>query len=588
MIRSLKKSIFSGKDRSGEIAPDEIFLDSSNLPQFDTHQFEGRIEKPISRRTVIFLGSFFLLIVLLFAGKAWKLQVAQGQFYADRSMRNTLRQSAIVPARGTISDANGVPLAWNEPFDSGAAASSTSSGTATTTDASPSMPQDFLSRKYASIPGLSILLGYVKYPKKDSSGVYYSNSIAPQAGIESAYDAQLSGTNGTKIVEVNAVGATQSESVVNPPKDGDNLKLTIDSRLQQQMYDYIKSTAESVGFHGGAGILMNVQTGEIVAMTSYPEYSSEVMTEGKDATAIQSYLTNPNNPFLDRPLSGLYTPGSIVKPVMAMAALDTHTISPDKQILSTGSISIPNPFDPTKKSVFNDWRPNGWMDIRKAIAVSSDVYFYEVGGGYQDQPGMGVANIDKYAALFGYGKAIPGDPFFGTRVGTVPSPDWKKLNFEGEAWNIGDTYHTTIGQYGWQVTPIQAIRTIAAIANGGFLLNPVIIKSENSAKQGIQLNLDQNEFQIVREGMREGALIGTSKGLDVPYVKVAGKTGTAELGTQKKFVNAWAVGFFPYDNPHYAYAVLMEKGPETNTIGGVYVMRQLLDWMSVNAPEYFK
>ncbi len=323
-------------------------------------------------------------------------------------------------------------------------------------------------------------------------------------------------------------------------------------------------------------------------MTSYPEYDSEIMTEGKDAAAIGAYFKNADNPFLDRPISGLYTPGSIVKPVMAMAALDTHTISPDKQLFSSGSISIPNLFNPKLSSVFKDWRPNGWMDIRRAIAVSSDVYFYEVGGGYQDQPGMGVANIDKYAALFGYGKPVPGDPFFDNKDGTVPSPDWKKLNFGGEAWNIGDTYHTVIGQYGWQVTPIQAVRTIAAVANGGFLLDPKMIHEENPVRAGTQIDLKAGDFQIVREGMREGVLEGTSVGLNVPYVKVAGKTGTAELGSLKQFVNSWAVGFFPYDHPKYAYAVLMEKGPVKNVIGGVYVMRQLFDWMSVNAPEYFK
>ena len=566
MNRKLR-NIFQSEDRSKDIAPDEIFLDSANLPQFDDSQFEGRIEKPISRGTVIFLGVFFFLIGFVFIARAWSLQVTQGAVYAQRSQNNTLRNSLIFSKRGTISDRNAVPLAWNEPL-----ASST----------------EYLARRYIQDGGFSHLLGYVKYPKQDSSGVYYNTNYVPDGGVEEDLNVALSGTNGKKIVEVDAVGKIQSESVIDEPKDGQNIDLSIDSRIQKALFGFIKSTAENFNYTGGAGIIMDVRTGEVVAMTSYPEFDSETMVEGKDYLSIEGYAKNPDNPFLDRATDGLYTPGSIVKPVMALGVLDTHTISPDKQILSTGSISIPNPYNPRVKNIFKDWRANGWMDIRKAIAVSSDVYFYEVGGGYQDQKGMGIANIDKYAALFGYGKPLGADPIFGTKKGTIPSPEWKAANFGGEAWNIGDTYHTVIGQYGWQVTPIQVIRAISAVANGGFLLDPKITTSSSTARTGTQINLDPSYFNIVHEGMREGVLIGTSKGLNVPYVEVAGKTGTAELGAKKLSVNSWAVGFFPFQNPHYAYAVLMEKGPVTNTIGGVYVMRQLLDWMNQNTPEYFK
>ncbi len=568
MLRNIKKYFRQRTtDRSLEIAPDEVLLDSSNLPQFDTSQFEGRIEKPISRRTVLALGIAFLLIGLLYSGRVWALQIRDGETFADRSTKNTLRKSVLFASRGMVSDRNGVPLIWNEALPNS---------------------DDFLARHYVDLSGFAHVLGFVKYPKKDSSGNYYSLKYDPQGGLESGYDDRLSGQNGVKIAEVNALGKTETESVIEPPKNGDNLTLTIDSRLQHQLYETIKGAAQERGFHGGAGVIMDVTTGDIVALTSYPEYEPEVMVEGKDADAISGYYNNTNNPFLNRPIDGVYTPGSVVKPFMAMGALTEGVVTPDTQIFSSGSISIPNPFDPKLTSVFNDWRPQGWMDIRKAIAVSSDVYFYEIGGGFENQKGMGINKIDEYARLFGLGSEIPGDPFLSGKKGTIPTPEWKALNFNGDQWRIGDTYHTVIGQYGFQVTPLQELRGIAAIANGGTLLEPNIIYDPARIPVGTKIDLPAKWFKVVQEGMREGALIGTSAAVNVPYVHVAGKTGTAELDSKKQFTNSWAVGFFPFEHPHYAYAVMMEKGPYKNTIGGVYVMRTLLDWMNVNTPEYFK
>jgi len=335
---------------------------------------------------------------------------------------------------------------------------------------------------------------------------------------------------------------------------------------------------------------MDVNTGEIISLVSYPEYNSNIMVDGSNKKMINSYLTDKNNPFLDRVISGLYTPGSIVKPIVALGVLNEKIISPTKQILSTGSISIPNPYDPAHPTVFKDWQAQGWVDMRKALAFSSDVYFYEVGGGFGDQIGLGIDNIKKYMNLFGFGKDVNGD-FFKSQVGTIPDPEWKKENFSGEDWRIGDTYHTAIGQYGFQVTPIQVVRAIGAVANGGKLLDPQIILADNSASTTptfLDVGLPKSYFDVVRGGMRDSVLEGTSKGLNVAEVNIGAKTGTAQLGTLKQYVNSWVVGFFPYENPKYAFAVLMEKGPQTNTIGALYVMRQLVDWMAVSTPEYLK
>lgn len=145
------------------------------------------------------------------------------------------------------------------------------------------------------------------------------------------------------------LGTCTRENTLTPPKDGDDLVLSIDSRVQNKMFNVIKQTALDRGFSGGAGILMDVHNGEILAITSYPEYNQNIMTEGSDRAAISALFAQKNNPFLDRAISGLYIPGSIMKTFIAMGVLEEGIISPTKKILSTGSISIPNPYDPTKR-----------------------------------------------------------------------------------------------------------------------------------------------------------------------------------------------------------------------------------------------
>jgi penicillin-binding protein 2 len=273
---------------------------------------------------------------------------------------------------------------------------------------------------------------------------------------------------------------------------------------------------------------------------------------------------------------------------VALGALTESIISPEKQILSTGSISIQSPYDPNIKSVFTDWKAHGLVDMRTALAVSSNVYFYEVGGGFEGQRGLGITKLEKYYRMFGFGQTIPGDFFSGTS-GIIPNPEWKKKNFKGEEWRLGDTYYTSIGQYGFQATPLQAARAVSAIANDGILLTPVITRSGQDEATGAEtIPIDKNNIEIVKEGMRQGVLMGTAKGLNIPQVEIAAKTGTAELGVSKEKVNSWVIGFFPYKNPRYAFAVTMEKGSRHNVIGALYVVRQFIEWMTVNAPEYIK
>lgn len=570
------------KQLSREIDPDEIFLDAKNLPDYNKDQFEGRIEKPISRVAVLGLFLAFLLIQLVFLGKAAILQVIHGGDYLAKSENNRLNHTPIFAMRGIIYDRNKVPLAWNSYDDEAAKTALIISDTGTTTEKMP-----FPHRSYVASAGFGHLLGYVSYPKRDSKGYYYQDAFVGKDGLEEYYDGGLSGKNGFQIVETDALGHTQPGSIVEEPESGSALTLSIDSRVQAKLYDTISTLAADRGYLAGAGAIMDVQTGELIALTSFPEYKSEVLSEGKDRKTIAAYQLDKRAVFLDRATSGVYTPGSIVKPIMALGALNENIISPDKQILSTGSISIPNPYYPNIKSVFNDWKAHGWVDMRRALAVSSDVYFYEIGGGYQGQKGMGIANIEKYAKMFGLDTPT-GIDLTGEKFGTIPSPAWKAKIFGGEPWRIGDTYHTVIGQYGFQLTLVEALRMVASIANNGALLTPHLVVDPPKDFPKSQVPISPEHFAIVREGMRDAVVSGTETGLNVPYVNVAGKTGTAEIDAGKKYINSWALGFFPYEKPRYAFAVVMERGPHANTIGGVFIMRQMLDWMHAHTPEYEK
>lgn len=547
-----------GRDR--ELAPDEIFLDSSNLPNFDQDRLEGRLEKPISGPTHAALSIVALTLFLVLIIQAFHLEVYSGDAYAVQSEKNRLRPEVMFASRGAITDRNGDVLASNVPTDEG-----------------------FPGRSYKS-PGFGALLGYVSYPKKDSSGNYYDTEIKGVSGAEEAFDERLSGSNGRLLVEEDALGEVISEGSVIPVRDGETIALSIDADVQQALYSSIQELADRIPFRGGAGVIMDVKTGEVHALVSYPEYDPNVLASGEDRALIASYDQDPRQPYLNRPVAGLYTPGSIVKPMIAAGVFNDGIIAPETIIVSTGSISVPNPYEPSKPTIFKDWKALGAMNMRSAVAYSSDVYFYTVGGGFGSQKGLGIERLAHWYRSFGL-TAPTGIELSGENEGFVPTPAWKEETYD-EPWRIGNTYHTAIGQYAMQITVLEAVRAIAAVANNGTLLETTILKGTPVRGQSIPVNTEG--LRIAREGMRMGVTEGTSIGLNpLTYLQAAGKTGTAQLGVNNEWYNSWAVGFFPYDNPKYAYAVVMERGPSTNAVGGIYAMYQTFTKMRQTAPEYF-
>jgi penicillin-binding protein 2 len=408
-------------------------------------------------------------------------------------------------------------------------------------------------RIYIEDEGFSHLLGFVSYPKKDKTGIFWQENYIGREGVEKQYDALLSGTPGKKLIETNALQKITSENTIESGSDGQNITLSIDSRIQKELFLQIKTLSEKAGFVGGAGVIMDVRTGEILALSSYPEYSSNLITNNPRDEKVSAYFTRKDTPMINRVFGGLYTPGSTVKPFMALSALEENIITPSVSILSTGSISLPNKYG-GPATIFRDWKVHGYVNMKEALAASSDVYFYAIGGGYGTQKGLGIDTIDNYMKLYGFASTT-GIDLPGEKTGIIPTPGWKIKNFSAKdsVWNIGDTYHTSIGQFGFQLTLLELVRAVAALANGGTLLTPhVLLDPQKESLQKIKIPVSPENIKIINEGMHlcvTSDARGTCKTLRTPGMEVTGKSGTAQLGLKNEWVNSWMTGFFPYENP---------------------------------------
>lgn len=541
-----------------EIAPDEIFLDASNAPAYDRARFEGRLEKPLSHKTFFYLAASFTLLFLILFVRTWDLQITQGRVFAEESAHNSLEVRMLFAPRGIIKDIYGVVVADNITRDDGSVA-----------------------RNYP-FPSLSQIIGYVSYPKKDAKGIYYDTSQTGMSGLEAEYDALLAGKNGQLLTETDALGKVRSEGMIVRAENGKPLQLSIDANLQTTLARAITNIASAEHFIAGAGVIMDVQTGAVRAIVSYPSYNPNVMSSGGPSSIIAAYNTNPGRPFLDHAVQGVYAPGSVVKPLVASGALTDGIITPNTIINDPGFISIPDPYHPGKEFIYKGWRALGPVDVRKAIAWSSDIFFYTVGGGFGNQKGLGIERLGYWYQQFGLGSPT-GINLSGEASGLIPTPEWKEKTFD-EPWYLGDTYFTAIGQYSVQVTPIQMARAIAAVANGGKLLTPLLLAEQVSAYTTVPASAAA--LTVVREGMRQTVTSALASVLNVSYVSVAAKTGTAQTGTRNQYDNSWVVGFFPYEHPQYAFSVVLERGPPGTGSQAVNVMRQLFDALYLENSSY--
>lgn len=547
-----------------QVEVEEVLLDASNIPEFNRARLEGKRELPITKRSVRTVLVLFALIASSFLIQIFLLQVVRGEEYRAIAENNRVDKVLIIAERGVVYDRRGEMMVWNEADESG--------------------EYDFPIRAYTDRLGLGQVLGYVSYPKKDNRGYFFRTDYLGRSGVELAFDETLKGTNGSKIIEVDALGDVISEFAINAPSEGGAIRLSIDSELSEAMYNIIATSSIKAGFRSGAAAIMNVNTGEILALTSFPSFDPEVMADGDDINLIQKYNADDRLPFLNKVIGGAYTPGSIVKPFVAYSALEHEIISPDKVIVSNGYILVPNPYNPSNPTRFNDWRAHGKMTMREAIAFSSNVYFYIIGGGFNGQEGLGITRMAENFRRFGLGSAT-GVNLAQEQIGVVPDPAWKKEVFDDD-WRLGDTYFTAIGQFGFLTTPIQMLRAYAALANGGFLVTPHVKAGETSEK--IDIGIDSTKMQIVHEGMRKTVILngGTARALERSDVEIAAKSGTAEVGAGNAYVNSWAAGFWPYKEPEYTFILMMDHAPRSNALGATRIMGDVVEWMSVNRPEY--
>lgn len=544
---NIKKKNYSSRFQADEMLYEGQALDGTTGDGFKRYQ------SAINRFSSYIPLIIVLVVSVIFTGRIYWIQHETKQDLADRAVDNAFSIAEVVADRGEIKDRAGKNLVWNTKK----------------TD------QEFATRNYIDKPGFAHVLGFISPPLTDSNGNLSRATYVARSGVEKVYDNLLQGKNGLVQSETKADFSELSGKKITLADAGQDITLSIDAEIQSALYDSIKSLAKQVNFKRGSGAIMDISTGELIAITNYPEYDRDFNnTQGEQA-------------YINLFTHGLFTPGSIVKPFMALAALNEDIITSEKQILSTKMIVIPNRYNPANPTLFSDWKAHGYVNVREAISVSSNAYFYAVGGGLYDQPGIGITKINQYMTAFGLGEPA-GISGFEKISGVVPSVDWKRKNYPNDPdWRLGDTFNTSIGQYGWQVTPLQMLRGIAAIANRGTLVQPTLLVSGDQTNNSVPLVVKDSAYQIVHEGMRQAATEGTARGLNVPYVNVAAKTGTAELGVSKANVNSWVVGFWPYEKPKYAFTVIMNEGSRYNTTGATYTMRQLFDWMNEHRPEYF-
>jgi len=322
-------------------------------------------------------------------------------------------------------------------------------------------------------------------------------------------------------------------------------------------------------------------------MVSVPGFDNNLFSGGISKIQYEKIVSDPLNPFFNRAVSGTYPTGSTIKPLIASAALEEHIIDPDKELLTHGYIEIPNEYDPEIVYRFADNADHGLVDMRDALAVSSNVYFYTIGGGYEDQQGLGPTRIKDYLLKFGWG-AETGIDLPGEVRGLIPDPAWKK-KAKGEGWWDGDTYLFSIGQGNVLATPLQVVSSFAAIANGGTLYTPRMVKEiiTKEAPKTIPSQVAKadiiapDNIEVVRDGMRQAVKWGSSLLLNSLPVSSAAKTGTAQTGRKdedgKDYLYSWVSVFAPYENPEIVLTVMVEDAKE-GSLAVLPVAQEVLQW----------
>lgn len=587
-----------------------------------------------------------LIGVLLF--RVGFLQVLRHGYYETRSQDNRMRVQVMPPVRGLIYDRNGVILADNLPayrleivpeqvddLDDtlerlGQIVEIRDSDRQRFRDRVAKTPRfrgvpirlNMSQREVArfevnrgEFPGVDIRAGLTRhYPlgrvaahlvgyvggitardlrRVDAKRYRGSNHIG-KSGVEYSYEERLHGEPGSRVVETNASGRALRELEMNRPTAGESIILTIDARLQKAAFD-------ALGDQDGAIVAINPNTGGLLAIVSKPSYDPDLFVDGISTKNYKQLLSNPHNPLFNRALQGQYPPGSTIKPVMALAGLETDQIDPDKQVWCPGYITLPG-----SNRRYRDWKRSGhgWVDMQEAIYRSSDVYFYKLG------IKLGIDNIHRYGALFGLGTRT-GIDLPRENSGIMPSRAWKH-GTRNQPWYPGETLNTVIGQGFMTTTPLQLAQMVSLIARRGAGFKPHVLRAWKNPKNGqivqnqptplppIQLE-DPAHWDVAIGGMRE--VVANRRGTAHYYVgqnldySLAGKSGSAQVtqlaqnqaapdleDVERQFRDhALFIAFAPIDKPEIAVAVLVEHGGGGSSVAGP-IARQVIDAFREQAP----
>ena len=395
-----------------------------------------------------------------------------------------------------------------------------------------------------------------------------------KSGIESSKEKILIGKYGIKRYEVNASGKRISQIDYLKENQGEEVKITIDLEVQKLAQSLLKGKAGSI-------CAMDIYTGEVIAMASSPAYDPNKFTHGIKIKDWNEIKNNPLRPLINKSVAGLYSPGSTIKPIVALAALEYGIITPEKVIQCKGH---KHPYELYGQK-YHCWKKDGhgFMKLRNAIKQSCDTYFYEVARL------LGVDKLSVVAKKYGLGSKVLNDLFVEEKEGIVPSTKWKKQNLE-QSWYLGETIITGIGQGYIQTTPLQLCLMTAQLANGGYKIKPNMIYDQDNNFEKIILNIQNNEMEKLYKNSKNikfvldamfsstNELYGTSfksRHKDIKY-QFAGKTGTSQIRRiskkereldldqseieYKNRDHALFIAFAPYKNPRYSISVLIEHG----------------------------
>lgn len=610
-------------------------------------------EQQLFERRALAAAIIMAIAVIAIVSRLIYLQVVKYDYYVQESQGNRIKIEPIPPNRGLILDRNGQPLATNAPSyqleltreqvpDLDETLKRLAALGMFEADAIPALRKDirgrrsfeavpvklqlteeelarFAARRY-DFPGVEITprltrfyplgtssvhaIGYVAAISEDDKKTlniddYAGTTLTGKTGVERAYEKELHGSAGSQQLLVNAqgrrvstVGRASIDLVRKEPIAGNDLFLTIDHRVQQAAEDALRGQRATA-------VAMDPRNGDLLAYVSTPAFDPNLFARGLTRAQYIAMTEDPNRPMYDRVLRGVYPPGSTVKPIFAMAALETGVVTAHDSRFCRGMWQSPG-YGRARR----DWKPggHGYVDMRKAIATSCDIYFFDIARL------MGIDRMAGFVGQFGIGSPT-GIDIPGERIGILPSSEWKKRAYKSrkelQVWFPGDTISVGIGQGQMQVTPVQLVSAISAIAARGKRFQPRLVRAVRNVQTGEVNEVPPHELPSVKTTHEEGwdiaqggmfdvanAPYGTARAAAVgaPY-KMAGKSGTAQVFTvaitdrvrkagelaEHLRDHALFVAFAPFEAPTIVVAIVVENAPGGGSAFAAPIARRILD-----------